>query len=110
MIPLPKIPYIHRIYMVLANPRNVFFPTTGSFLELVDRKSWVGAMEDELTHIHTHTYTHISRCFIHRVVMVLLGLQGQQDLGEGGGTFGGQLGVCGVHGSQGQAGQHRAQG
>jgi hypothetical protein len=38
MISLPKIPYIHRIYMVLANPNHVPYLCVGTQRERVGQK------------------------------------------------------------------------
>jgi len=50
VISLPKIPYIHRIYMVLANPNHDGWEAQTS--------THIGARTHTHTNTHTHTHTH----------------------------------------------------
>jgi hypothetical protein len=59
VIPLPKIPYVHRIYMVLANPIYEWWRVQEKYEEaritqLINMQPCTWAA----THIHTHKDTH----------------------------------------------------
>jgi hypothetical protein len=46
MIFLPKIPFLHRIYMVLANPKHAYTKS-----EDLQRISWSGIDNQQQTHV-----------------------------------------------------------
>jgi len=56
MISLPKIPYIHRLYMVLANPTH-----THTHTQTTHKLSHTNTHTD--TDSHTHKLTHLSAAF-----------------------------------------------
>ena len=62
VISLPKIPYIHRMYMVLANPINKRFRPRMSIglypVTSVHKQQCVWACPQSHTHTHTHKHTY----------------------------------------------------